>query len=414
MPGARGMKLLVATRRQRRQELHHEPSPMSDLNAHIPPVLYVDHPRLMDRALAILGKHRRVALDTEADSLHHYYEKLCLIQVSTPSGNFLVDPLAGLDLTLLLDQLKGRTLVLQGADYDLRLLRKTYGFVPDRIYDTGLASQLLGYKEFSLAALVKRHFAYTLPKSSQRADWSRRPLTDQMYAYAVNDTCRLLDLMEILNLELEMKNRTSWLKQSCERALDDSRTDRAPDPKERWRIRGWTRLQGRQVALLFELWNWREKEAAKADRPTFKVFGNEALLELAVWAADNPSEEVARFRRLPRSLRGRRLEALRRAISRGRTKPESQWPPPPVRKGRRLCPDASRRNDLLRNARNALAENLEIDPGVLAPNSALLSIAVANPGTPEVLKETGALLPWQAEVVSDTFLALLRNGASPR
>ncbi len=129
-----------------------------------------------------------VAMDTEADSLHAYPEKLCLMQISTAERDGLMDPLARIDLHPLWPALKKQQLILHGADYDLRLLRKNHGFVPDRIFDTMLASRLLGEREFGLYHLVKKHLGVTLEKGSQKADWSRRPLTPRMEAYARNDT----------------------------------------------------------------------------------------------------------------------------------------------------------------------------------------------------------------------------------
>src|SRR2546426_9262389 len=128
-----------------------------------------------------------VAIDTEADSLHAYPEKLCLIQISLPDANELIDPLAALDLSRLFVALRGHELILHGADYDLRLLRRTCGFVPRNIFDTMLAARLLGFAEFSLTRLVNRLLGIHLEKGPQTADWARRPLTERMIAYALND-----------------------------------------------------------------------------------------------------------------------------------------------------------------------------------------------------------------------------------
>jgi ribonuclease D len=137
-----------------------------------------------------------VAVDTEADSLHAYPEKLCLLQISTAAGDELVDPLAGMNIDPLLDALAGHELIFHAADYDLRLLRKHHEFVPGAIFDTMLAARLLGMKKFSLGDLVETGLGVKLEKGSQKADWARRPLTPKMEDYARNDTRYLKPLAD--------------------------------------------------------------------------------------------------------------------------------------------------------------------------------------------------------------------------
>src|SRR5262249_11498738 len=163
--------------------------------------------------------HHRVALDTEADSLHCYREKLCLLQISIPKRDVIVDPLAKIDLAPLREALADKEVVLHGADYDLRLLRRNLNFVPTRIFDTVIAARMIGIREFSLAALVKRFFEIDLAKGSQKANWAQRPLSEKMAEYAINDTRYLLPLAERLEAELESRGRTKWFRQSCQRAL---------------------------------------------------------------------------------------------------------------------------------------------------------------------------------------------------
>src|SRR5438132_4867795 len=151
----------------------------------------------------------RVAIDTEADSLHSYREKLCLLQVSVPASrtdssrgepghDYVVDPLANVDLRPLCAALANKETVLHGADFDLRLLRRSLDFAPKRIFDTVIAARLIGIREFSLVALVERYFGIRLTKGSQKANWSRRPLPARMEEYAINDTHYLLPLADSL------------------------------------------------------------------------------------------------------------------------------------------------------------------------------------------------------------------------
>ena len=182
----------------------------------------------------------RVAIDTEADSLHCYREKLCLLQISVRwtgvsekdlkteapsaagltarSGNaihhFVVDTLADVDLAPLREALARKEIVLHGADYDLRLVRRGFNFIPDRVFDTVIAARLLGIREFSLAALLKQYFGVDLAKGSQKANWAQRPLSARLLEYAVNDTRYLLPLVDLLEAELKKIGLYEWLEQS--------------------------------------------------------------------------------------------------------------------------------------------------------------------------------------------------------
>ncbi|MCX7016780.1 MAG: ribonuclease D, partial [Candidatus Sumerlaeota bacterium] len=197
--------------------------PDSPAPLHIPPHSYIDRSAALQRILPDLEKADRLAVDTEADSLHHYFEKVCLMQISSPSRhNYIIDPLAGFDLGPLLNILSAKLLVIHGADYDLRLLRRTFGFSADALYDTSIAAQILGYPAFGLSALMERHFRLAMPKTSQRADWSRRPLTLDMLAYAVNDTAHLLRLADLLEGELRAAGRSAWREQTCRRLIEDA------------------------------------------------------------------------------------------------------------------------------------------------------------------------------------------------
>jgi ribonuclease D len=157
-----------------------------------------------------IKKVDRIALDTEADSLHCYREKLCLLQISIPGRDAIVDPLAKIDLQPLRDAFAKKEIVLHGADYDLRLLRRNMNFVPQRIFDTMIAARMIGQREFSLAALVLYYFGIELAKGSQKANWAQRPLSKKMSEYAINDTRYLLPLAERLELELKSRDRMEW------------------------------------------------------------------------------------------------------------------------------------------------------------------------------------------------------------
>ncbi|PYK18134.1 MAG: hypothetical protein DME55_07600 [Verrucomicrobia bacterium] len=352
----------------------------------------------------------RVAVDTEADSLHSYREKLCLLQISVPATgaaagvadalprvspghesaravcDYIVDPLANTDLEPLRRGLEAKEIVLHGADYDLRMLRRGLNLAASKIFDTMIAARLLGIREFGLAALVKRYFSLTLLKSSQKANWAQRPLPARMAEYAINDVHYLLPLAEKLEAELDRSERRDWLRQSCQRAIEQAAVARARGQDELWRIRGSGLLRGRSAAVLRALWQWREKEAEKADRPPFHVLRNEELLKAAVKFASGSVPDYRHFS-------VRRREAFREAAQAALRAPESEWPISRRRFGTRPSNDTVQRAEELRRRRNRSAEELGLEPSLIAPRSTLEAIAAD--GT----RAEALLVPWQRELL---------------
>ena len=335
----------------------------------------------------------RVAVDTEADSLHSYREKLCLLQISVPAAingrgcnEFIVDPLAGFDLERLRQALEPAEIVLHGADYDLRMLRRGLNFTAHRIFDTMIAARLLGIREFSLAALIKRYFGLELPKGSQKANWAKRPLPARMAEYAINDVRYLLRLAEKLEAELDRHQRRDWLRQSCQRAIEQAAVARVRKEDEFWRVRGSGLLHGRPAAVLRALWQWREREAELVDRPPFHILQNEKLVDAAVSFASGSVPDYKHFS-------PRRRQAFREAARIALAAPESDWPVLPRRFGTRPTAETVRRTEELRRRRDKSAEELGLESSFIAPRNAIEAIA-ADPTRAATL-----LVPWQRELL---------------
>ncbi|MEY2506140.1 MAG: ribonuclease [Verrucomicrobiota bacterium] len=336
--------------------------------------------------LPALAAVDRIAVDTEADSLHCYFEKLCLIQISVSGEDYLVDPLAQIDLAPLAQVLTGKEIVLQGADFDLRLLRRSFGFVATRIFDTVIAARLLGIRSFSLAALVEKFFGVTLVKGSQKANWARRPLPRHMAEYAMNDTHYLLPLAEKLEAGLRERGRLDWFRQSCERALEQAAVQRTRDDDEPWRISGSGKLGGRACAVLRELWHWRDKEAQASDRPAFHILQNDRLIRAA---EEFVVGEVPDYRHFS----SRRREAFREAGERGLRLSESEWPVRQRRRGTRPTREMERAAEELRRRRDAVADAHGLEPSLIAPRGALDAVAADGSRTESLL------VPWQRDLL---------------
>ena len=214
----------------------------------------IDTEEKLNALLPALRAAPWLALDTEADSLHAYPEKLCLLQISAEGIEALVDPLASVPLAPLLKIFGDHTLIMHGSDYDLRLFRKTFDFTPKAIFDTMLAARLLGLREFGLGNLVAKYLNVKLEKGPQKANWARRPLTERMEAYARNDTHYLKALVDLLAAELKAKGRLTWHQQSCAQLILDCTTLRAPDPDSVWRVKGSHHLSPAAMGVLRAIW----------------------------------------------------------------------------------------------------------------------------------------------------------------
>lgn len=346
----------------------------------------IDTAESLGALLPSLEGQPRIALDTEADSLHSYFEKLCLIQLSIPEGDYLIDPLAGYSLTPLFNALEGKQLIFHGADYDLRLMRRVGFDRPSSLFDTMIAARLCGVTEFSLAALILSHFGVQLAKASQKADWGKRPLSPQMSEYAVNDTRFLLRLADIFTAKLAELGRWEWFAQSCERAITAAAVIKERDPETFWRVTGSSELSDRGNAILRALWHWRDQEAQQVDRPAFHILHNEQLVDAAHRLDKGQNVQISH-------LRGSRLRRFEDAIAAALALPATDWPRL-IRKSRpRPSPDQDARFRELRQKRDAVATKLQLDPSLIAPKATLERLAS------DGAEAVGALMPWQREAL---------------
>jgi ribonuclease D len=331
----------------------------------------IDTKEKLDGYLPVVRAADWIAVDTEADSLHAYPEKVCLIQISTVAGDRLVDPLAGFDIDPLLDALNAHVLIMHGADYDLRLLRKHHEFVPSAIFDTMLAARLLGERQFGLQALVLKHLGVTLEKGSQKANWARRPLTPRMEQYARNDTRYLQPLAEKLKVELRQAGRLAWHEESCARLIDECTQVVPVDAENVWRIRGSHVLNRAGLAVLRAIWHWREQEARQSNRPPFFILNHDVMVELAAAAAARESVDSL----VPRHLTDRRKHGLSEAIQHGLAQPGEKFPEIPRRPSRRPSEAERRRYLELARRRDQRAHQLNIDPTLIASRATLGDLA---------------------------------------
>ena len=318
--------------------------------------------------------------------MHAYPEKLCLMQTSLASGDFLLDPLAGIDLAPVFEEFRRHELILHGSDYDLRLFRKAFNFVPERIFDTMLASRLLGIREFGLTNLVFQFLGFALEKGPQKANWARRPLTERMEVYARNDTRHLKSLADLLTGQLREKGRLDWHQEMCGRMIVEAEV-RPVDPNLVWRVKGSHLLTPPGLGALRELWHWREAEAVTANKPPFFILSHDLMVRLAAAAAG--AAPVAPL--LPRHLSPRRRTGVLASLEHGLA--QNHHPETLRHTSRRQTEPEKRRFRELETRRDKRAEELGIDPTLIASRAMLLDLAR------DWAKHAAELMKWQRELL---------------
>lgn len=371
--------------------------------------LYLDTADAVDRFLAELSGVRSLALDTEGASFHRFVDRVYLLQLSTEHHEAVIDPLPigkPARLGALLED-RNVEVILHDADYDLRLLHQDYGWRVTNLFDTRVAAQLIGLRAFGLAALLEQYFGVKLDKKHQRADWSMRPLPADMLDYAAQDTRHLLGLRDRLYRELEKRGRWHWAEEEFRRAEGTQWDAEEPDMSF-LRLKGARDLTRRELARLRELVKWRDVIAAELDRATFRVAGNEVLLDLAR-TAPTSREGLFAVKGFPRGMSESRSHEALEAIVRGNAVADADLPRFPKAARWDRDPEFDDRVARLKTVRDAAATELELDPGVLCSRDRMEAVARRNPRHVDELAEIPELRRWQAEVLGAQFVKALAS-----
>ena len=360
--------------------------------------ILVDSEESLANLLLDLGQYDMAAVDTEADSMHHYHARLCLIQITIGEHHYIVDPLCGLDIAPLFQAKAMQTLIFHGADYDLRLLWQTFGFSPKKIFDTMLAAKMLGEEHLGLADLVREYFGEELKKENQRADWSLRPLPLEMCEYAIHDTFFLHELCAILAEKLQKTGRLQWLLEQCDALIEHARQP-APSKKDPWRIPGSSVFDPCGLNLLKFVWEWREKEAEALDRPPYKVMPSDLVLAIVRHVRSGfPNLESVQMPKLPRNFKDSRLDSFMGMLKSAIDTPEDQWP---ARLPKAPPPQVIPHSELLAALklwRDEMAAELHLDPSLVANKNQLIYLAVPGNAPWEERYSKAHLLNWQRNV----------------
>jgi ribonuclease D len=373
------------------------------------PIRLVETAQELAALATALGRPARLAVDTEAASYHKYNDGVCLVQLSTPEVTAVVDVIKSPDLAPLgaLLETPGIEAVFHDADYDLRLLDRDHKIRITALFDTRIAAQLLGEPGIGLAALLEKYAGVTLDKKFQRADWSRRPMEPGMLEYAAADTHYLLALRDTLEQQLRDLGRLPWAQEEFTIAAN-VRWEEKPADEAYLKVKGARLLKPRQLAVLREVHGWREATAKQLDRASFRVVNPEVLLALAELQPRDVAGLKA-IRGISPDLADRRGREMLAAVERGLAIAEQDLPR--LERGKRLPPDPvfDARMERFKVIRNAAAERLGLQPGVLCPNGTLEGVARKAPRDTTELRDVPELRRWQAEVLGAELVGAVQG-----
>ena len=371
--------------------------------------LWIRTPAELDALVVSLGRARMLSIDTEADGLHHYPVKLCLVQVADDRGRgHLVDPLA-LPTLEPLGQFfadAGVVKVLHAADNDLGYLKRLFGFSVANIFDTAIAARFLGVTSLSLDGLLRDFIGVDPGPSRQKDDWSKRPLRPAQETYALNDVLHLIPLRERLLEALRAKGRDLWVEEECALIATMPAPEKAADPDAYMKLKGAKDLDGHGLAVLRELHQARETLAIKVDRPPFMILGNEVLVALAV-LKPRDSNSILTVKGCTINVVRRAGEAILAAVERGLAVPDSDLPVRRPAPRPRVSGAVQRRSEALRAWRVEAAKLVELDAGVIFPQRLIDRLAHDPPRDLDALARVEGVGRWRAELFGAELLRRL-------
>lgn len=374
---------------------------------HLSPPIWIDTAEALAEMLADLRCWPQIAVDTESNSLHAYREQVCLIQISTPKTDYLIDPLALPDLYPLAPIFANPEVekIFHAAGYDLLGLHRDFGFHCVNIFDTMHAARVLGQRAVGLGALLEHYFGVHLDKRHQKANWAERPLPVERMEYARLDTHYLIPLREILAKELQQIERQQLAQEDFHRMETEFITTAVRRP--RWeRLAEAYMLTSRQRMRLQALWEWRENTAKRLNRPPFKVIGERLLLRLA----QTPPQGWYALSRLGLSERQMRLwsREILQVLEKVNSQESPFYAPPPAADTARI-----ERLERLKAWRKRVAQRWGVESDVILPRSLMETLAQRNPASIEEIGEILKDSPWRFQTFGDQLLQVLKLSPVP-
>jgi len=367
----------------------------------LPPPIWIAKPDGLQKLANELARWKRIAVDTESNSLHAFQEQLCLIQFSTPKTDYLVDPLGLEDLAPLqpIFDNPGIELVFHAAEYDLICLKRDFGITVASLFDTMQAARILGYERVGLDSILEEKLGIKLDKKYQKADWGERPLSREMLNYARLDTHHLLDLRDSLQTELQARGRWELAQEEFIRLAHGNGNGKAEIPS--WqRVKGAQKFSDRQLTILQQLCAWRENQAKLMDRPPFKVIDDKRLVAITQTLPET-HKDLTMLGLTARQIHLFGNEILQ-AVGRGKLTPMVSRP-------RSLRPNQAflDRLNVLSEWRKKTGLKTGVESDIILPRNWMHTIAEKNPKN---IKELAILMPdspWRLSQFGEEILLII-------
>jgi len=369
----------------------------------------VDTAAGLEKAVSALEQEKVIAVDMEADSMYHFKEKVCLIQLATEKTSVVVDPLQIKNFAPLSPLFSNPDIkkIFHGADYDVRSLYRDFKIKISNLFDTELACRFLGIKETGLKAVLRMFFEINIDKKYQKKDWSKRPLPEEMIEYASKDVIYLLPLAKILIQKLEEIDRLSWVLEEC-RNLSKVRPILPNEEPLFLKFKGAGRLKSRSLAVLEALLQYRKSVAEKKDKPLFKIIGNDSIMKIA-------TARPVTLRRLRgvNALSGRQISMygkdLIKVVAGALKITERELPVYPRKTVSAMPSEVLKRITLLKTWRDLKARALDMDPGILCNNALVTAIAVKNPENKKSMGTIKEMKNWQKTAFGREIITVLKS-----
>ena len=382
---------------------------MTDLTDSSPAYRLITSADDLKRIMPDLMDETVVAVDVEADSMYHFSERACLIQMATPAACLLIDPLAVGDLSALrpLFLSPAITKIFHGASYDVHCLDKCCHISISNLFDTEIACRFLGLAESGLNAVVQQTFGITLDKKYQKKNWSQRPLPPEMLAYAARDVLYLIPLWTILKQRLREKQRTAWVDEEC-RLISIARPAADDDRPLFLKVKGSGRLDRRGLAVLENLLKKRLEIARRKDLPPFKILSNTALMRLAEERPGDP-RALKRSKILSEKQLSMYADPVCQAIGKALAASDGALPVYPRQRQAPLSRKASLRVDALKQWREVAAGKIEMDASLILPNALVIDIARKKPQDLAQLDNVAEMKQWQKDVFGQEIVDVVKT-----
>ena len=363
----------------------------------------------LDTLATELAKATTIAVDVESDSMYHFAEKVCLLQISTEQFTYIIDPLQSIDLSCLKPVFSNEQVkkIFHGADYDIRSLYRDFKFEIKNLFDTHLACRFLGFKETGLEAVLNHLFDISLDKHFQKKDWSQRPLPDKMVQYAASDSIHLLPLEKILRKDLKKSNRLYWVVEECD-LLSKVRPAAANSLPLFLSFKGAGTLAPKELAVLEALLQLRKTIAKQKDKPLFKIFQNHALLKLARTKPSNQRQLKVANTLSPAQMEmyGKPIvETIQTALKTKKT----DLPVYPRKKPQSIKGAAQNRIKILREWKDKKADELKLDPSLIITKAQITAVAEKHPKDEKDLTESNILKKWQIKEFGEEIIGALNK-----